>query len=243
LLLLLVFGAAGTTACRVLSSGLPADDTTPTADGGASPVRLDAPALTEDASAPKPVELPGVAGTGCSDDTREGFRDSTVWPRIAGCAGGFSQPGVIGALKPTCRLRAGDSSNNPTGIGCSAADLCAIGWHVCLDGPDVKSHSPTGDCEGCVLAGEPRFFLVATGATSTGICTSDRTATNDLHGCGGLGQPESGDCPPLDRRMGFADCLATADVWACGADGQSTEEAAVVTKSGPTLGGVLCCRD
>jgi hypothetical protein len=94
-----------------------------------------------------------------------------------------------------------------------------------------------------VLAGEPRFFLVATGATSTGICTSDRATTNDLHGCGGLGQPESGDCPPLGRRMGFADCLATAKVWSCGTASQSTEEAAVVTKSGPSLGGVLCCKD
>jgi hypothetical protein len=112
-----------------------------------------------------------------------------------------------------------------------------------LDGHDVKSHSPTGNCEGCVLAGEPRFFLVATGATSTGLCTSDRTTTNDLHGCGGLGQPESMDCAPLGRRMGFADCLETAKVWACGRDTESTEEAAVVSKSGPTLGGVLCCKD
>jgi hypothetical protein len=239
---LLVLATAGTAACRVLSSGLPADDTNTMADG-ASPVRADAPTPTDEPLPPTPVEQPGIAGSGCSDGTREGFRDSSVWPVIAGCAGGFSQPGVIGALLPTCAMRAGDSSNNPAGIGCSAADLCTIGWHVCLDGTDVKSHSPTGDCEGCVLAGEPRFFLVATGATSTGICTSDRTTTNDLHGCGGLGQPESGDCPPLDRRMGFADCLATAKVWSCGTAMQNTEEAAVVTKNGPTLGGVLCCKD
>jgi len=197
----------------------------------------------EDATGPLPVEQPGIAGSGCSDGTREGFRESSVWPLIAGCAGGFSQPGVIGSLKPSCALRAGDSSNNPTGVGCGAADLCDTGWHVCLDGPDVRSHSPTGDCEGCVLAGEPRFFLVATGATATGVCTSDRNTTNDLHGCGGLGQPESQDCPPLDRRMGFADCRETENIWSCGTASQGTEEAEVVIKSGPTLGGVLCCKN
>ncbi len=242
LLLLLLFGAAFTPACRVLSSGLPNGDTTATADGG-GPRRTDAPAPPDEAVTSSAVEQPGVAGTGCSDGTREGFRDSTVWPLIAGCAGGFSRPGVVGAVKPSCAMLAGDSSDNPAGVGCSAADLCATGWHVCLDGPDVRSHSTTGDCEGCVLAGEPRFFLVATGATSTGVCTADRTENNDLHGCGGLGEPESEDCPPLSRRMGFADCLETAKVWSCGTAAQSAEEAAVVTKSGPTLGGVLCCKD
>lgn len=242
LLLLLLFAAAGSAACRVLSSGLPIGDSSTAVDGGGL-VRGDAPPLADEGSAPVPVEQPGVAGTGCSDGTREGFRDSSVWPIIAGCAGGFSQPGVIGTLRPACALLAGDSSYNPTGAGCSAADLCSKGWHVCLGGPDVKSHSPTGDCEGAVLAGEPRFFIVATGATSTGVCISDTAAANDLHGCGGLGQPESPDCPPLNRRMGFADCRQTDKVWSCGTASESTEEAAVVTKSGPTLGGVLCCKD
>ncbi len=240
--LLLLLGAALSAACRVLSSGLPTGADDAPADG-AAPERADAPAVADHAVAATTFEQPGIAGTGCSDGTREGFRDSSLWPSIAGCAGGFSQPGVIGLLLPTCRLQAGDTSSNPVGSGCSAADLCAAGWHVCLDGSDVRSHSPTGDCEGCVLAGEPRFFIVATGATPTGVCTSDKTAANDLHGCGGLGRPESPDCPPLSRRMGFADCRGTDEVWSCGTAAQSTDEAALVTKAGPTLGGVLCCKD
>lgn len=240
--MLLLSAAAGTAACRVLSSGLPVDDSSALPDG-ADPMHADLPPPVDEASTPLAFEQPGVPGPGCSDGTREGFRDSSMWPIIAGCAGGFSEPGVIGSLKPACALRAGDNSSNPAGKGCSAADLCDVGWHVCSNGPDVRAHSPTGDCEGCVLAGEPRFFLVAIGATPTGICTSDRTATNDLHGCGGLGEPGSPDCPPLSRRMGFADCRATDGAWSCGTASESLEEAAVVTKSGPTLGGVLCCKD
>lgn len=233
---------AEATGCRVLPSGLPGDDAYPTE------VPVDAAAGATDTPAPRDgrmeavsVELPGLAGPGCSDGTREGFREYWLWPTIAGCAGGFAQAGVIGNLEPACGRLAGDSSSNPSGAGCSAADLCATGWHVCVDGTEVAKHSPTGDCEGCVAAGEPRFFLVASGASPTGVCTVDRSAANDLHGCGGLGQPESPDCPPLTRRMGFADCGKTGAVWSCGTAQQSTEEATVVTKSGPSMGGVLCC--
>jgi hypothetical protein len=194
-------------------------------------------------------EPPGYAGApllvGCSDGTREGFRDVANWPRIAGCAGAFDQMGVIGTpdLLPTCDLQAGDTSANPEGMGCSAADLCAEHWHLCRNGSDVAQHSPTGDCESCVPAGEPRFFLVGTGASSFGVCSPDPPEANDLHGCGWLGQPESDGCYPLSRRMGFADCLATQGVWDCGSELDSLQEAAVVTKRKSTLGGALCCRD
>jgi hypothetical protein len=107
----------------------------------------------------------------------------------------------------------------------------------------VEARSPSG-CEGCTAAGEPRFFAVAGGASTMGICSPEREAANDLHGCGGYGQPESAGCAPLTRRMGFADCLASHGVWSCGnAPADSTHEAAIVTKPGIGLGGVLCCRD
>jgi len=239
---LFVCAVVAATGCRVLSSGLPGDDAAlpGAADAGGDPL-----ALPDDAPAAEVLEPPGQPGPGCSDGTREGFRNYALWPNIAGCAGGFSVPGVIGppGLKPACGLLAGDGSANPNGVGCSAADLCAAGWHICQDGTDVVNHSPTGDCESCVPAGEPRFFLVSSGASPMGICTPDRNAANDLHGCGGLGQPESAECAPLTRRMGFADCIATGNVWACGTAVQGTQEAALVTKAGPTLGGVLCCMD
>jgi hypothetical protein len=242
--------AAGLAGCHILTSGLqdgnpalPSPDTAPGNEDTASPPEDSAGARLDVG------EPPGVAGApivvGCSDGTREGFRDVLDWPSIAGCAGAFDQAGVMGSpdVLPVCYLQAGDTSANPTGAGCNAADLCATRWHLCRDSADVAKHSPTGDCEGCVPAGEPRFFLVASGASPMGICSPDPRAENDLHGCGGLGQPESDTCAPLARRMGFADCLATQGVWSCGSAVDSLREAAVVSKPGPTLGGVLCCKD
>jgi hypothetical protein len=231
-----LFAALALAGCRVLTSGLGAsgdattvsDEMTATAPDGAQPAR-------------DVGESAGVPGLGCSDGTREGFRNSNDWPDIAGCAGGFEQAGVVGPPEPACNLNAGDTSANPMGKGCSAADLCAAHWHICRNGSEVALRSPSG-CEGCVSPGEPRFFLVASGASSFGVCSPDPTEANDLHGCGGLGQPESDGCPPLTRRMGFADCMATDGIWSCGSDVES-REAAKVTKTGPALGGVLCCRD
>jgi len=248
--LLAVFVALSLAGCRVLTSGLSGGAAT-SATGDAAPAPdVIQPAGIDDAAPPLDAgEPPGVMGAptivGCSDGTREGFRDVTNWPSIAGCAGAFQMPGVIGSpdLAAQCNLLAGDTSANPSGVGCTAADLCAEHWHLCRDGDDVSQHSPTGDCEGCVPAGEQRFFLVAIGASPMGICIADTQSANDLHGCGGLGQPESDTCAPLSRRMGFADCLETKGVWSCGDASDSLQEAAVVTKPQITMGGALCCKD
>ena len=241
---------AGLASCRVLSSGLASPGAaSPHPDATTGPEASEVPGGDDARTFRDAGEPPGVAGApivvGCSDGTREGFRDVTNWPNIAGCAGAFDQPGVLGApdLAPACNLEAGDTSTNPKGAGCNAADLCAQHWHLCRDGADVTRSSPTGDCESCVPAGEPRFFLVATGASPIGMCSPDNLAANDLHGCGGLGQPESDTCAPLARRMGFADCLATHGVWSCGSDADSLREATLVTKSEITMGGALCCKD
>jgi hypothetical protein len=236
--------------CRVLTSGLPGQGAI--ADNQDARATADVSDMLRGADSQAAIDLgepPGVSNApdivGCSDGSREGFRDLANYPNIAGCAGAFDQPGVVGPadLRPACGLLAGDTNSNRSGTGCNAADLCAAQWHVCRNGDDVAHHSPTGDCEGCVPAGEPRFFLVASGASPMGICTPDPQEMNDLHGCGGLGQPETQDCAPLSRRMGFADCLATGGVWMCGGQADSLREAKLVKKAGTTLGGALCCRD
>ena len=249
--LILLTGSIG---CRVLTSGLAGDGAF--ADNPDAAAAAEVCDIVERADGSMTIDVgepPGVYGApdivGCSDGTREGFRGSVywkdIWPNIAGCAGAFDRPGVVGPpdIHPTCNLLAGDTNVNRSGKGCTAADLCAAGWHVCRNGGDVANHSPTRDCEGCVPAGEPRFFLVASGASAMGICSPDSQEVNDLHGCGGLGQPETQDCAPLSRRMGFADCLATDGVWLCGGQADSLQEAKIVTKADTTLGGVLCCRD
>jgi hypothetical protein len=194
-------------------------------------------------------ELGHVAGppaiVGCSDGTREGFRDLARAADIAGCAGAWSVAGVLGDIvrQPACDRRAGDTSSNPGGEGCTVTDLCAADWHVCRDGGDVEAHSPGGGCEGSLPANERAFFLVLAGASPQGVCYPAPGASNDLHGCGTLGQPEVAGCPPLSRRMGFADCRATGEIWLCGSEDEALHEALVVTKPHPALGGVLCCRD
>jgi hypothetical protein len=197
---------------------------------------------TEDEASPAAEN--SVPGTGCMDGTREGFRDDQLWPSIAGCAGEFTRPGVIQPLPRVCTASDDGGAGDAASAACSAADLCAVGWHVCRDGAEVAASSPAG-CEGCVNAGEESFFLAAMGASPLGYCIADPTAANGLHGCGGMGEPENPECAPLTRRMSFADCLATQGVWNCGtADGADMgDEANVVTKYGPTMGGVLCCKD
>jgi len=247
---LAVFLLAG--GCRVFDAGLPA-----TYDG--DPMRPPpAPQMTADAAVDAPHldaagrelgrDEPGVAGVpavqGCADGTREGFTSVADWPAIAGCSGAWSLGGLLSpeARSPACMREAGNDGRNPWGDGCGVADLCAAGWHVCRDAADVRGSSPSG-CESAATSVEPRFFLVLAGASSQGICSPDRNATNDVHGCGTLGQPESSACEPLNRRLSFAECQASMGIWSCGGPGEHLIEAALVSKSESALGGALCCRD
>lgn len=173
---------------------------------------------------------------GCADGTREGFVDDLNWPAIAGCAGQWNRAGVLGTNGPTCGRMAAAG-----GAACSVDDLCAEGWHLCRSPAEVARRSRSG-CESAVPRGQRAFFVIAAGATSQGLCLADASAANDLHGCGNIGQPESPGCDPLDRRLGFADCLALGG-WSCGSADQHLREATLVVKDGDSGGGALCCRD
>lgn len=182
-----------------------------------------------------PVEM------GCADGTREGFLSLVTWPDVAACGGGWQVPGMVGST-PQCNQTAGDSSSNPAGVGCAAADLCAVSWHVCASASELSRRSPTG-CESATGASVWAFYAIATGSTEAGTCLRNPVATNDLHGCGTFGQPEDESCSPLIRRLGFADCARSAGTWSCGTADDATREASLVTKDKPTGGGVICCRD
>ena len=171
--------------CRVYSAGLATDATAGDFvgvglwDSGGAGERTVIDALGElaiDAGAYRgevggAADLAPVIGdpntVGCSDGTREGFRDVANWPDIAGCAGGWQRLGLLDlvARAPLCNRVSGNDSSNPNGDGCSAADLCAGGWHGCVDGPDVASSSPTG-CESVGSPGDQAFFAVMTGASA-----------------------------------------------------------------------------
>ncbi len=182
-------------------------------------------------------EDPCIETMGCADGEREGFTDATAFPNIAACAGGWTEPGILD-VQPSCQHIAGDDSVNPAGLGCSAADLCAEGWHVCDSPEDVARSSPAG----CRYPWEDGvFYAAAVSGDGGGTCTQD--GTNDLIGCGSAGSSADSSCTPLNRTSGDK-CGDLPDVWVCpgGLFGSETE-AEDVKKDGPEGGGVLCCRD
>jgi hypothetical protein len=248
---LLLLGVANL-GCHVFTPGLaPRDASGDSSPDTATPIaELPSGEDALPADTQEPLRGP-TSKVGCSDGTREGFRDLNLWPAIAGCAGAWQKPGLASSLsdRAECFYMNGNDSlvldGNFCAYGrpctkCSVVDLCAPDWHLCMTNLDVASHSPTG-CEGILPPGEDGFFIAMTGASANGAC--DVGQHNDLHGCGNLGQPESGMCAPLTRRMSSVDCANTGGVWRCDSAKDNLHEADTVTKVRSELGGVLCCRD
>jgi hypothetical protein len=227
----------------------PRDDTAllpPEPEGTREPAApSEPPALDPSLEPEAPRGPPGPpAQVGCADGTREGFTDLGRWRDIAGCAGGFRMAGLQGprTYVPQCNREAGNTGANPSGVGCSVADLCAQGWQVCEDSAALALRAP-GGCEEAIPEGFALFFLVRAGASPGGVCAPGSGWQNDLHGCGSFGMPAHETCAPLDRRLSFSTCQATAGIWSCGDADSHLQETALVTKAGPALGGVLCCRE
>lgn len=217
--------------------------------------------------------VPAVApAAGCADDTREGFLDEARYTHIAACAGAWDQPGITpAAVQPTCGRAAGDDGQRADGAGCSSADLCAAGWHVCDTWREVARKSPDG-CAGAVPPNTPSkslFFAVRQPSANGSVCGEEGDGVNDVFGCGNLGAglgPDKG-CGPLDRVLastqpnscGFNEAEPPLGPWECrGGPGSDLEEGATVTKTAcagascsydgrpvtsTDKGGVLCCRD
>jgi len=194
---------------------------------------------------------------GCADGTREAFVDRVQYPDIAGCAGAFSVPGIFPDAPPACGRKAGNTASQPFGEGCGASDLCSAGFHVCHSAADVQKRSPDG-CAGAVDAPPASFFATGQSGPGCGFCATGTNATctnstckpgclqtnmttNDIFGCGTVGNtPDPGSCGVLDR-FSYNFCAALPSTWSCPGDG--TGELLLVTKTGPGGGGVLCCRD
>lgn len=203
--------------------------------------------------------FPATDCGGCADGQRDAFRDRARHPAIAGCAGGFANAGLSRESSPTCGRGAGDDGPNPAGLGCAATDLCAPGWHVCRSAGEVAMRSPDG-CVGARDAEPGSFFATRQTGPGCGHCATgtdpdcrsndcragcaqtDRTS-NDIFGCGTLGDvPQTSSCGPLDR---FSQnlCSALRPPWRCDGDPQGLRESDLVVKPGPAAGGVLCCLD
>lgn len=207
--------------------------------------------------------------SGCADGTREGFTSIPGYPDIAGCAGGWSVPGVTALVAPACGRQSGNTSANRDGAGCASVDLCAAGWHLCR-GKDEVAQKAHGSCADAVPAGAANnslFFAVAQASVSNTTC--DTSGDNDVFGCGNLGIQLAAqkNCGVLTRALastqagtcGFNEAEPHLGPWQClgGVQGD-LHEGAIVTKQGcpngsctydgqpvgnADKGGVLCCRD
>jgi hypothetical protein len=178
------------------------------------------------------------ADVGCSDGTREGFKDLATHPKLAACAGAWSVAGLVTTTSPACGRVSGNDSANPKGTGCNVADLCQPGWHVCKSAVEVKDRSGTTGCAGATTAGQNAFFVVRQSGSGGAMCGE---GTNDLFGCGDVGAaPDPATCAPLDRFSNEL-CSALPATWSCGTNG--TDEANGITKTASENGGVLCCRE
>jgi hypothetical protein len=192
---------------------------------------------------------PGTGGMisviGCADGTREAFVNVANFPSIAGCDGAWSVAGVVStaSMTPACNRAAGNTGTRPTGAGCSVADLCAVGWHVCTGATELDSLNVT-----CAQAGLPngnntanqKLYATRQRGVSGTICNANDTlGTNDVHGCGNFGLVEDPNCSPLNAQFSHNECDDLSPPWSC--PGALTEGLSVV-KSASTNGGVLCCK-
>lgn len=218
-------------------------------EDGAADAQPDAPDATPIDSGP---DAPKVS-LGCADGQREALLDEQLFPAIAGCAGGFTVPGVF--AKAACGLGGGDDGANPSGQGCAVADLCMTGWHLCRGAADVAARIGVFACTPDAPPGT--FFVTAQSGPgclycSTGMdpscnqescrasCLQTPNTTNDVFGCGAVGSQTTASCAPLTR-SGNDLCSALPSPWAC--PGSSEHESETVTKPGPGAGGALCCKD
>jgi hypothetical protein len=195
-------------------------------------------------TAPPPPDAGPVSPMGCADGTREGFKSLDRYPNIAACAGAWQVAGLVApeTLAPQCDRHAGNDGTAIAGGGCSVADLCAEGWHVCESAREVSTNALS--CADAAMLGAPPAFYVT--RQRGPMMTCDRlnlTGTNDLFGCGNFGSAAPAACAPFARMLRDADCRDNPP-WMCtnGPLGYSVSELTDVTKSGPSRGGVLCCR-
>ncbi len=173
---------------------------------------------------------------GCADGEREALEDEVAYPNIAGCAGGWTVPGVVVNVT-NCDREGGDDGLNPAGTECSVEDLCSEGFHVCQDRQEVMDDG-VADCNDETIAWGGSFY--ATRQSGEGNNDCDPMGLNDVFGCGDVGHTMINNCAPLNR--GSANlCVDLPAPWECGVS--NTMEANFIIKSGPEFGGALCCRD
>lgn len=205
-----------------------------------------------------------VSTTGCADGTREGFTNVGAYPSIAACAGAWTVPGLVQIVDDRgtpldgeddviadqidrCGNAAGNNGANASGTGCSAEDVCAVGWTVCANSAAVEAAAGLGAC--AQITEPDSFYATRQRSLANYTCELNLNplGANDVYGCGNdLGYSLS-NCGPLNR-VTDDNCgvISGQSSWEC-EDTEPTSgsirEAADIYKTDATGGGVLCCRN
>ncbi|HEY2903642.1 MAG TPA: hypothetical protein VGL59_23865 [Polyangia bacterium] len=193
------------------------------------------------------VDAPGIAPAiaGCADGTREGLVDPIMYPAVAACDGAWAEPGLLSAPSraPECNRAAGNDGALPSGTGCSAADLCADGWHVCESIGDLLAHG--GQCADAVLPANGRRVFYATRQDGACLTTDAGIPAADggrIHGCGNFGDDDTA-CLTMGVVLSAPLCATNAP-WQCSSLVATTASpVTTVVKSAADRGGVLCCHN
>jgi hypothetical protein len=177
-----------------------------------------------------------VDPVGCSDGDRESFLGH---PSVAGCQGAWSEPGVLSASSraPRCDQKAGNTGDKSDGLGCSVADLCAPGWHVCDSAAEVGAAMAE-----CPTTAADQLWITRQTTSETLKCVDPDN--NNLVGCGSdtAGVAADASCAPLNRLALFTHCDSLPGDWSCGTATDGDREGDLVVKGDPSAGGgVLCC--
>jgi len=249
-----VGGGAGTS-----STAGAAGTTIPTAGAGGAGGKVDAGTASGGVTGTESAGSGGGAGAagstahpeiGCSDTTREGYLDESKYPNIAACAGAWAEPGLasMASRTPQCDRRAGNDGDKDDGRGCSVADLCASGWHVCETGKAVLAAAGLTGCADALAPfanNQPVFFVSRQRAVGLDCDDTTQTGANNVYGCGNIGSAaDKASCAPFTHMLRDSDCQVEPP-WVC-ADGPvstASTEYNVVTKETSAHGGALCCKD
>jgi cysteine-rich repeat protein len=177
--------------------------------------------------------------SGCADGQREGFVNIAAHPYVAGCYGAWTVPGARSI--PACNRQAGDDAAQPLGTGCSAVDLCAVGWHVCGSVQDVVNSFGGATCADAVAPGQNAYFATQVSGPGNGHCSANPAHTNDNFGCGNVAATPQASCAPLNNfSHNLCSALPAADGWTCEGANGFTEQTRI-RKLLPQNGGVMCC--
>ncbi|MBI4703987.1 MAG: hypothetical protein HY744_23000, partial [Deltaproteobacteria bacterium] len=114
--------------------------------------------------APQPTYQCLDQSLGCSDGTREGFKDAGKYPGIASCQAAWPQQSLRAS-------RTGKWCGNSLGPCMVPEDACSPGWHICMRNGwpgDLAKRLSGEDC-GSPLGGNGTFVAASSDVTG-GVC-------------------------------------------------------------------------